>query len=506
MSVQEGLGEATFMRAAGLGVSFDLESIAPSATELIPEILPIEITPGELGPAGLRSGALAGAIGEQFIAALGIVQAALRHPLSVALDAVAALAAVDVVTGSLRAEVLTVSVFVAAGMTFGLWKVRSSVEAFGVSWYMKSVVAPLVATGCCATAAGVMSITSSEEWALVAFGLLAGFHLFTWLALAFSRRSKRDLIPTLIIGCPADTEAISRRLAVYPEMGLSVRGTCDPTKDLIAGAPGQEQIERLLNTWAPAHVMCVDSDSTRELFKDLVAFAQGRVDLTLVIPATRMTSAARRLGDVGLIPVKTRRSWGSAAATRAFEVVVASLAILVSAPLLLATAVAIRLEDGGPVIFKQRRPGLDGAPFDIYKFRSMISAPTPSGEYLSKLEVGSLTFKVRQDPRVTRVGRLIRRLSIDELPQLFNVVKGDMSLVGPRPLAFDPDEYEGRARLRHSVRPGITGLWQVSGANALDDSDMIELDLSYVAHRSLGMDLLLLLRTASAVVVRRAPV
>jgi len=114
-------------------------------------------------------------------------------------------------------------------------------------------------------------------------------------------------------------------------------------------------------------------------------------------------------------------------------------------------------------------------------------------------------FKVQDDPRITRVGRLIRRLSVDELPQLWNVIRGEMSLVGPRPLAVEPDDFDAIAHRRHTVRPGITGLWQVRGGNTLTYEDMIELDLGYIATWSLANDVRLLFKTVPAVAARRAP-
>jgi lipopolysaccharide/colanic/teichoic acid biosynthesis glycosyltransferase len=125
-------------------------------------------------------------------------------------------------------------------------------------------------------------------------------------------------------------------------------------------------------------------------------------------------------------------------------------------------------------------------------------------KYLQDNVNAGLLFKLDRDPRVTRVGSFIRRTSIDELPQLWNVLRGDMSLVGPRPLPVQPDEFDVRAEIRHSVKPGITGLWQVLGANALDYDAMVDLDLTYVTSHSLGSDLRIIARTVPAVLVRRA--
>jgi lipopolysaccharide/colanic/teichoic acid biosynthesis glycosyltransferase len=505
MTLRQNLREATLAGVGELNVPTVREPATRPTERLAPAIDDIRVSPG-VRSAWSSAGTVASAFADHLLTWFAVVQAALRRPSSLAIDCLLALAAVAIIRGAAPSGIIAAALFVAGGLLFGLWKTRSCVEAYGSAWYAKALVAPLVAAGTESVVVRALSVTEAEEWVLVAFGLLAGFHLLIWLTLAFARRRGRGFARALVVGQPDDTTAVARRLEIYPEMGLATAGTCNPADDLVAGAAGEEHVERMLRTWAPTHVLCVDSDGTQEIFKDLVAFGQGRIDLTLVTPASRMTGATRRLGDLGLVPVKMRRAWGSGGAKRIFDVTVAALALVISSPVLAATALAIRLEDHGPIIFKQRRPGRDDEPFEIYKFRSMVTVPEPSSGYLSKRDTGRLTFKVAEDPRVTRVGRVIRRLSIDELPQLFNVLKGNMSLVGPRPLAFDPGVYEGRARRRHLVRPGITGLWQVSGANALNDTDMIELDLNYVANHSLGLDLLLLLRTASAVLIRRAPV
>jgi lipopolysaccharide/colanic/teichoic acid biosynthesis glycosyltransferase len=141
----------------------------------------------------------------------------------------------------------------------------------------------------------------------------------------------------------------------------------------------------------------------------------------------------------------------------------------------------------------------------MWKFRSMVpGAEYGNGDLAQHNVATGLLFKVENDPRVTKVGAIIRRFSIDELPQLINVLRGDMSIVGPRPLPVDPHAFDARATRRHLVRPGVTGLWQVEGANALSYEDMVELDLAYVARWSMSLDLWLLARTVSAVLVRRS--
>lgn len=170
-------------------------------------------------------------------------------------------------------------------------------------------------------------------------------------------------------------------------------------------------------------------------------------------------------------------------------------------PLMLLIAIAVRLSSPGPVLFIQTRIGLDGKPFPMIKFRSMYAdAERGRAEVAALSDREGICVKVRKDPRITPVGRILRRSSLDELPQLFNVLAGDMSLVGPRPAL--PEEvalYPTEAHGRHTVPPGITGLWQVSGRADIGFSDMIDLDLDYAQRASLLLDLIILLRTVRAI-------
>ena len=183
---------------------------------------------------------------------------------------------------------------------------------------------------------------------------------------------------------------------------------------------------------------------------------------------------------------------GGDALNRAFDVVGASIGLALAAPVLGAAALAIKLEDGGPVLYRQRRVGYAGEDFDLLKLRTMVVGAERHGA----------GFAVnRGDPRITRAGRVLRRLSLDELPQLWNVVRGDMSLIGPRPtLRYQVDEYTPRQRRRLDVKPGLTGWAQVNGRTKLPWGERIELDVWYVEHRSPWLDLKILLRTPLALV------
>jgi exopolysaccharide biosynthesis polyprenyl glycosylphosphotransferase len=190
---------------------------------------------------------------------------------------------------------------------------------------------------------------------------------------------------------------------------------------------------------------------------------------------------------------------------RTFDLVVSTLLVVGLSPLLLALALAVRLSSRGPIIYRSTRPGIGGAPFDCFKFRTMRTGAEQLQADLEEVnEASGALFKIRDDPRLTRVGRFLRRYSLDELPQLVNVLRGEMSLVGPRPLPMrDFDHLEEWHKKRYLVMPGITGLWQVSGRSELNFDDLVRLDFLYLEHWSVSLDLTILLKTIPAVITKR---
>jgi exopolysaccharide biosynthesis polyprenyl glycosylphosphotransferase len=191
---------------------------------------------------------------------------------------------------------------------------------------------------------------------------------------------------------------------------------------------------------------------------------------------------------------------------RSLDLLAGSLLFLAATPIYLLTMIAIKTTSRGPVFYKQVRLGINGTEFSMIKFRSMYrDAHDRRAQILDQNEQdgGGVLFKIRRDPRVTPVGRFIRMFSIDELPQLVHVLSGRMSLVGPRPLAAEDSTYTGSARRRLLVRPGLTGLWQISGRSELSWDDAVRLDLYYVENWSVGLDLSILARTVLAVLARR---
>jgi exopolysaccharide biosynthesis polyprenyl glycosylphosphotransferase len=184
-----------------------------------------------------------------------------------------------------------------------------------------------------------------------------------------------------------------------------------------------------------------------------------------------------------------------------FDRIGAFIGILLTAPVMLAVAIIVKLESRGPVFYTQTRCGLCGRPFRMHKIRTMyIDSEQKRIELLDRNEMSGPVFKLRNDPRVTPVGRFLRRHSIDELPQFFNVLRGDMSLVGPRPpLPQEASRFEPWQERKLSVKPGITCLWQVSGRNRIDFDEWMRLDLEYIDHRSLWLDLKIIGRTIPTV-------
>jgi len=213
------------------------------------------------------------------------------------------------------------------------------------------------------------------------------------------------------------------------------------------------------------------------------------------------------------IPVQDKEIWddligdsredaGYSRAKRLLDLLLSITVLLLFSPLMLLTVLTIYLEDRGPILYRQTRVGMNGRFFNILKFRSMVpDADTRLQEVSHLNELDGPVFKIRNDPRITGVGRIIRKLSVDELPQLFNVLKGEMSLVGPRPpLPSEVEQYEDWQLRRLSVMPGITCIWQISGRNELNFDDWVRLDLQYIDNQSIWQDFKILLLTLPAVI------
>jgi exopolysaccharide biosynthesis polyprenyl glycosylphosphotransferase len=284
-------------------------------------------------------------------------------------------------------------------------------------------------------------------------------------------------------------------LTPRPENGLRDLGTLDRLEDyfdqidevLIADPDfPQEQAVDLVDRCHRHGVRVRVAPSTMEILMDRVEFIPGQT-----VPLFELKPPVFEGIDFVL--------------KRGFDIVVAALLVLFLSPVLLAAAIAVRLGSRGPVIYRSMRPGIGGLPFSCFKFRTMYEDADARQDTLeASNEKAGAIFKMRNDPRVTPIGRFLRRWSIDELPQLFNVLRGEMSLVGPRPLPErDYERLEDWHRKRYLVLPGMTGLWQVSGRSELDFDELVRLDFLYLERWSVFLDLSILLKTIPAVVRAR---
>jgi exopolysaccharide biosynthesis polyprenyl glycosylphosphotransferase len=233
------------------------------------------------------------------------------------------------------------------------------------------------------------------------------------------------------------------------------------------------------------------------------------IKLTVVPPTRGIFGTATHLGHVADLPLLDYNTWyvspSTLALKRIFDVVASTVGLVLTSPLFLFIGLAIFVNDGPPVLFRQFRAGENGRPFRIFKFRTMVrGAEAMLPELVSLDDLSDPMFKLRSDPRVTRVGRFLRRTSLDELPQLMNVLRGEMSIVGPRPELLDlVERYAPEHEVRLRVKPGITGPWQVYGRSELTFEEVLAVEREYVENLSLGRDLRIILMTLPAVFGRR---
>jgi exopolysaccharide biosynthesis polyprenyl glycosylphosphotransferase len=373
--------------------------------------------------------------------------------------------------------------------------------------------------------------------------LLVGFLVASWPALLAShwllamwqrrgRVHERNIQQVLVIGQPEDAQPLVMHLAEHPELPMRLMGLVIAEADPEAfstplptdhgqgdGEPEQDQLPVL---------------GTLDDLADLLA--QRSVHQVFMVGWRWDTSTLRQVaaqcGELGVrfsfnvsfLGVRLGRAqiqelggWTTLCFSqtptdavallfkRVFDVLASGLGLLALSPLLGLVALIIKLQDGGPVLFEQKRSGLYGRPFGMLKFRSMVlNAEALRAELEAQNEMDGPVFKIKRDPRITPIGAFIRKTSIDELPQLWNVLRGDMSLVGPRPpIPAEVEQYERWQMRRLSMKPGITCIWQVSGRNQISFEDWMKLDLQYIDNWSFWLDIKLLLLTAPVVLLQR---
>jgi exopolysaccharide biosynthesis polyprenyl glycosylphosphotransferase len=323
----------------------------------------------------------------------------------------------------------------------------------------------------------------------------------------------------LLVGSRVSVTAIARELRRLPEAGYLVVGACVPGEAIgeklygrIPVSGNLDQLQTAMEATGADTVVVTSSDELPpERIRQLSwSLEPGRQHLVLAPSLTDVGGPRihmRPVAGLPLIHVETPRYEGlKRFSKRAFDVVSSALLIIALSPILILAAMGVRLSTPGGVLFKQDRVGLNGEHFKMLKFRSMVvDAEQRLAELndVDRAEGNTVMFKMKNDPRVTPIGGFLRRFSLDELPQLFNVLLGSMSLVGPRPpLDREVAVYEHHVHRRFLVKPGITGLWQVSGRSNLSWEDTVRLDLYYVENWSITGDLLILWRTARAVLAR----
>jgi exopolysaccharide biosynthesis polyprenyl glycosylphosphotransferase len=317
----------------------------------------------------------------------------------------------------------------------------------------------------------------------------------------------------LLVGSGKHIEAVARALADRARTRVQVRGYISLAQGPQNGLRSLGRLAELpevLDRERIQEVIIADPDYPQERTVDLVDLCHQRGVTVHVAPSTMEILIDRAEFVPGqTVPLFKLRppvfEGIDYALKRTFDLVISAVLLVLISPLLLAIALAIRLSSPGPVIYRSIRPGMAGRPFLCLKFRTMHQDADQTQAELEELneQTGAL-FKIRHDPRLTRVGRFLRRFSLDELPQLVNVVRGEMSLVGPRPLPMrDFHRLHEWHKKRYLVLPGITGLWQVSGRSELDFDDLVRLDFLYLERWSIMLDLSILLKTIPAVFSRR---
>ncbi len=416
---------------------------------------------------------------------------------------------------SYPAALLFALLWVAALSGFGTYALQHT--RAGSTEYKRTINATLLASG---TMGVIFYLVSYEyprlqftSWIIVG---LTGLCVVRFIRRRFTQHLHiHGLFTTevLIAGSSDHVDEVARVLQREKWIGYSVRGaiTDEPFATTRNGVPVLGKLntlpEHLDSTGVPLVVFAEGSfDSPAEFRRLAWHLEQSNVQMALAPTLADVSAQRLEFRPVAGLPLVDVAQPTAAKSLRwlkrTMDILGSAILLLLASPILLATMLAIKLEDGGPVFFRQPRVGLEGQEFACLKLRSMcVDAEARLAALKDQNEGAGVLFKMKDDPRITKVGKFIRRYSIDELPQLWNTLVGDMSLVGPRPaLPKEVALYDDDTRRRLRVRPGLTGLWQVSGRSSLSWEDTVRLDLYYVDNWSLVQDMMILLKTAKAVV------
>ena len=406
-----------------------------------------------------------------------------------------------------------------------LWRARlySPPHTAGRLDEFRRVIRATLSTVCALVILGfVLRVDLARSWlvltAVLAAVTLTGGRTVTRRYLTRLRAKGRLLQPVVLVGANVEALAVCAMLVAEPGLGYRVVGFIDdespPGTFLLDGQPVLGAVADTLAATTAAGAVgvviattAVDPATSNRLTRQLT-----EAGLHVELSSSLCDISAERLflRPLGRFPVlyvdPVRRHGWQARAKRVFDLVVAAGAGVLASPVIALAAVAIKLDGHGPVHFRQKRVGKDGKPFEVLKLRTMVSnAESLMGDLVEHNQADGPLFKLRNDPRITRVGRLLRATSIDELPQLWNVLRGDMSLVGPRPaLPSEVSLWSPELHGRLAVKPGMTGMWQVSGSRRWHSFDeYARLDLYYVDNWSIWTDLAILAKTVPAVLGNR---
>ncbi|WP_323986582.1 sugar transferase [Microbacterium plantarum] len=390
----------------------------------------------------------------------------------------------------------------------------------GAEEYARIARSSLSLFGVIAILAFLARVDVARGFLLISLPVGVGMLLFSrwlWRQWLVAKRSVGEYSArVLLVGSEASVTHLARELKRMPGSGYRVVGACVPSGRVAGTVKGTKipimgSVDAVAQAMAATGADTVAVTSTDELPPDKVkqiswGLEAGRQHLVLapsIVDVAGPRVQTRPVAGVPLMHVETPKfSRGQLFLKRTVDVVASTIGVIFLSPVLLFLALSVRLSSQGPIFFRQTRVGLRGREFTMLKFRTMVVNAEDMLEALAKQQRDSgneVLFKMKNDPRVTSVGRVMRKFSLDELPQLFNVIGGSMSLVGPRPpLPSEVAKYADHVHRRFLVKPGITGLWQVSGRSSLSWEDSVRLDLSYVENWTLMGDLLILARTAQA--------
>lgn len=391
----------------------------------------------------------------------------------------------------------------------------------GTTEYIRVVHASIGLFGIVAILAFLSRVDVARGYLLIAlpFGILVLLvERWMWRLWLVAKRASGDYSArVLLVGSRESVAQIARELGRSPSAGYRVVGACVPSGAVADTIPGTtipimgsvDNVDRAIAATGADTVAVTSTDDlppnkVKQISWGLEAGRQHLVIAPSIMDIAGPRIQTRPVSGLPLIHVETPRfSGGQRVAKRAMDLVASLVGIVAISPLLAFLAISVRLSSEGPVFFRQTRIGLGGREFTMLKFRTMVVNAEELVESLRERGQDSgneVLFKMKDDPRVTRIGRIMRRFSLDELPQLFNVIGGSMSLVGPRPpLPREVAMYEQHVHRRFLSKPGITGLWQVSGRSTLTWEESVRLDLSYVENWSLVSDLVILAKTVRAV-------